>query len=76
MGILGDWDNLYLIMNFDIEVNIICILGKVIVNGYLYKGLKFVYWCLDCGFFLVEVEVEYEDKVFFFIYVCFLVVNV
>ncbi len=36
--------------------------GKIIRNGHLYKGVKPVYWCLDCRSALAEAEVEYEDK--------------
>lgn len=62
-------------MDFKIEVNIIRVLGKIIGNGYLYKGVKLVYWCVDCCFVLVEVEVEYYDKIFLFIDVVFQVVD-
>lgn len=75
MGILGDWDNPYLTMNFDTEANIIRTLGKVIANGHLYKGSKPVHWCLDCGSSLAEAEVEYEDKVSPSIYVRFPAAN-
>ena len=71
LGVLGDWDNPYLTMNFDTEANIIRTLGKVIANGHLYKGSKPVHWCLDCGSSLAEAEVEYEDKVSPSIYVRF-----
>ncbi|GAA7508891.1 isoleucine--tRNA ligase [Helicobacter pylori] len=71
LGVLGDWDNPYLTMNFNTEANIIRTLGKVIANGHLYKGSKPVHWCLDCGSSLAEAEVEYEDKVSPSIYVRF-----
>lgn len=58
-------------MDFKIEVNIIRALGKIIGNGYLYKGAKLVYWCVDCRFALAEAEVEYYDKIFSFIDVVF-----
>ena len=76
LGVLGDWDNPYLTMNFNTEANIIRTLGKVIANGHLYKGSKPVHWCLDCGSSLAEAEVEYEDKVSPSIYVRFPAVNV
>ncbi len=75
MGVLGDWDNPYLTMNFDTEAEIIRTLGKVIKNGHLYKGSKPVHWCLDCGSSLAEAEVEYEDKVSPSIYVRFTAVD-
>jgi isoleucyl-tRNA synthetase len=62
MGVLGDWQNPYLTMNYDTEANIIRALGKVIKNGHLVKGAKPVYWCTDCMSSLAEAEVEYYDK--------------
>lgn len=71
LGVLGDWDNPYLTMNFDTEANIIRAFGKVVENGHLYKGSKPVHWCLDCASSLAEAEVEYEDKTSPSIYVTF-----
>lgn len=62
LGVLGDWDNPYLTMNFSAEANEIRALGKMLTDGYLYQGLKPVNWCLDCRSALAEAEVEYEDK--------------
>ncbi|MGN1392709.1 MAG: isoleucine--tRNA ligase [Succinivibrionaceae bacterium] len=62
LGVLGDWDNPYLTMNFETEANIIRALGKVAENGHLVKGFKPVHWCIDCGSALAEAEVEYYDK--------------
>ena len=63
LGVLGDWDNPYLTMNFKTEADIIRSLGQIYQNGYLYQGQKPVNWCIDCGSALAEAEVEYEDKV-------------
>ena len=62
LGVLGDWDNPYLTMNFKTEADIIRSLGKIYQNGFLYQGQKPVNWCIDCGSALAEAEVEYEDK--------------
>ncbi|MCE2597025.1 isoleucine--tRNA ligase [Motilimonas cestriensis] len=62
LGVLGDWQNPYLTMDFSTEANIIRALGKIIDNGHLHKGSKPVHWCTDCGSALAEAEVEYEDK--------------
>ena len=62
LGVLGDWDNPYLTMNFRAEANEIRALGKMLADGYLYQGLKPVNWCLDCRSALAEAEVEYGDK--------------
>ncbi|PPI87955.1 isoleucine--tRNA ligase [Candidatus Pantoea edessiphila] len=63
LGILGNWNNPYLTMDFITEANIIRTLGKIVNNGYLYKGEKPVYWCIDCRSSLAEAEVEYCDKI-------------
>jgi len=62
LGVLGDWENPYLTMDFKFEANIVRTLGKIIDKGHLHKGSKPVHWCLDCGSALAEAEVEYDDK--------------
>ncbi|MEE8222387.1 MAG: isoleucine--tRNA ligase, partial [Nitrosomonadaceae bacterium] len=62
LGVLGDWDNSYLTMDYRIEAGIIRALGKVHKMGYLYQGQKPVNWCIDCSSALAEAEIEYEDK--------------
>ncbi len=62
LGVLGDWDNPYLTMNFAQEANIVRALGKIYENGHIVRGMKPVNWCLDCGSALAEAEVEYKDK--------------
>ncbi len=61
LGVLGDWDNPYLTMDFKTEADIMRALGAIYRNGYLYQGSKPVHWCVDCGSALAEAEVEYED---------------
>jgi isoleucyl-tRNA synthetase len=62
LGILGEWDNPYLTMDFAFEADIVRSLGKIAAKGHLSKGAKPVHWCTDCGSALAEAEVEYEDK--------------
>jgi isoleucyl-tRNA synthetase len=62
LGVLGDWDNPYLTMAYRNEADEIRALGKLLAKGYLYRGLKPVNWCFDCGSALAEAEVEYEDR--------------
>ncbi len=62
MGVLGDWDDPYLTMNYAFEANIVRALGRIIDNGHLHKGFKPVHWCVDCQSALAEAEVEYQDK--------------
>ena len=62
LGVLADWDNPYLTMNFKTEADIVRSLGSIIDAGHLHKGSKPVHWCVDCGSALAEAEVEYENK--------------
>ncbi|GGY21434.1 isoleucine--tRNA ligase [Paludibacterium paludis] len=63
LGVLGDWDNPYLTMDYKTEADIVRTLGKIHDNGFMFKGEKPVHWCIECGSALAEAEVEYEDKV-------------
>jgi isoleucyl-tRNA synthetase len=62
LGVLGDWEKPYRTMDFKTEAGEIRALDTMRRSGYLYRGLKPVNWCLDCGSALAEAEVEYEDK--------------
>lgn len=62
LGVLGDWDRPYLTMDFVNEAGELRALAQMLRKGYIYRGLKPVNWCFDCGSALAEAEVEYEDK--------------
>ncbi|HEY6822786.1 MAG TPA: isoleucine--tRNA ligase [Burkholderiales bacterium] len=62
LGVLGDWEHPYLTMAFGNEADEIRVLGRLLEKGYIYRGLKPVNWCFDCGSALAEAEVEYEDR--------------
>ena len=62
LGVLGAWDNPYKTMDFANEANEIRALRKIMERGFVYRGLKPVYWCFDCGSSLAEFEIEYADK--------------
>ncbi len=62
LGVLGDWDHPYLTMAFKNEADEIRALGTLLAKGYVYRGLKPVNWCFDCGSALAEAEIEYEDR--------------
>ncbi len=62
LGVLGEWDNPYLTMNFKTEAAEIRALAAMMRRGFVYRGLKPVNWCFDCGSALAEAEVEYQDK--------------
>ena len=63
LGIIGDWNNPYVTMDYSFEANIIRALGKIISKGHLKRGDKPVHWCVDCKSSLAEAEVEYQDKI-------------
>jgi isoleucyl-tRNA synthetase len=75
LGVLGDWYNPYVTMDFNYEANIIRALGLMIKNGHLQQGFKPVHWCIDCGSALAEAEVDYEEKTSPSIDVAFVAVN-
>jgi isoleucyl-tRNA synthetase len=62
LGVLGEWDNPYTTMNPRNEADEIRALRKIYDAGYVFRGLKPVNWCFDCGSALAEAEVEYHDK--------------
>jgi isoleucyl-tRNA synthetase len=71
LGVLGDWDHAYTTMAYRSEADEIRTLGKLLERGYIYRGLKPVNWCFDCGSALAEAEVEYMDRTDFAIDVGF-----
>jgi len=62
LGVLGEWANPYLTMNYQNEANELRVLGKIMQKGFVFRGLKPVNWCFDCGSALAEAEVEYADR--------------
>jgi len=61
LGIFGDWDNPYLTLNPSYEVGILEAFNEIVKNGYVYRGLKPIYWCKKCETALAEAEVEYNQ---------------
>ncbi len=62
VGVLGDWEHPYLTMAYGNEAAEIQALKRIIERGFVYRGLKPVYWCFDCGSSLAEFEIEYADR--------------
>ncbi len=62
LGVLGDWDNPYLTMDFRVEADIVRALGRIVANGHLVRGCKPVYWSVVGASALAEAEVEYRDR--------------
>jgi isoleucyl-tRNA synthetase len=62
LGVLADWKHPYRTMDFVNEAGEIRVLKKLMERGLVYRGLKPVYWCFDCGSSLAEFEIEYAEK--------------
>jgi isoleucyl-tRNA synthetase len=62
LGVRGDWENPYISLLPHYEAAQIRVFGEMAKKGYIYKGLKPVYWCTSCETALAEAEIEYADK--------------
>lgn len=71
LGIIGEWDNPYITLTKDFEEEQIKVFASMATKGYIYKGLKPVYWCPDCNTALAEAEIEYAEDPCHSIYVKF-----
>ncbi|MDD6345136.1 MAG: isoleucine--tRNA ligase [Oscillospiraceae bacterium] len=75
LGTLGDYDDPYLTLKPEYEARQVEVFGEMAKSGYMYKGLKPVYWCPDCKTALAEAEIEYSDDPCHSIYVKFRVTD-
>ena len=71
LGVLGDWEHPYLTMDPAFEAEEVRVFGKMYEKGYIYKGLKPVYWCPHDETALAEAEIEYQDDPCTTVYVKF-----
>ncbi|MFS0562673.1 isoleucine--tRNA ligase [Terribacillus sp. 179-K 1B1 HS] len=71
LGVRGDWDNPYITLTKDYEAAQIKVFGEMAKRGYIYKGMKPVYWSPSSESALAEAEIEYQDKRSASIYVAF-----
>ena len=71
LGVIGDFEHPYLTLKPEFEARQIEIFGEMAKKGYIYKGLKPVYWCPDCRTALAEAEIEYQDDPCTTVYVKF-----
>ncbi|MBQ3566704.1 MAG: class I tRNA ligase family protein, partial [Oscillospiraceae bacterium] len=71
IGTIGDYDDPYLTLKPEYEARQIEVFGEMAKRGYMYKGLKPVYWCPDCNTALAEAEIEYSNDPCTSIYVKF-----
>ncbi len=75
LGGIGEWDNPYITLQKEFEATQIEVFAEMACKGYIYKGLKPVYWCPDCQTALAEAEIEYAEDPCDSIYVKFLVTD-
>ncbi len=75
LGVRGDWDNPYLTLAPAYEGRQVRIFGAMAEKGYIYRGMRPVYWCADCETALAEAEIEYGMRTSDSIYVKFAVVD-
>jgi len=75
LGGIGEWDNPYITLNHEYEAKQIQIFSEMACKGYIYRGLKPVYWCPDCETALAEAEIEYAEDPCHSIYVKFRVTD-
>ncbi len=75
LGVSGDWENPYVTLYPEYEAKQIKVFGEMAKQGYIYKGLKSVYWCTSCETALAEAEIEYAEKKSHSIYVKFPVID-
>ena len=61
LGVLADWENPYITYQPQMEAKQVGVFADMYKKGYIYKGLKPVYWCTDCETALAEAEIEYKD---------------
>ncbi|MHB9145202.1 MAG: isoleucine--tRNA ligase [Symbiobacteriia bacterium] len=71
LGVRGDWEHPYLTLQPEYEAEQIRVFGEMANKGYIYRGLKSVYWCTYDETALAEAEIEYKDKTSYSIYVAF-----
>ncbi|OGR89854.1 MAG: isoleucine--tRNA ligase, partial [Elusimicrobia bacterium RIFCSPHIGHO2_02_FULL_57_9] len=62
LGVLGDWEQPYKTMSREYEAEILEAFRLLLKDGFIYRGLKAVYWCIGCETALAEAEVEYQEK--------------
>ena len=75
LGVIGDWENPYLTLDPKFEAEQIRVFGKMVDKGYIYKGLKPIYWSPSSESALAEAEIEYRDHTSPSIYVGFELVS-
>ncbi|VFP81018.1 Isoleucine--tRNA ligase [Buchnera aphidicola (Cinara kochiana kochiana)] len=75
LGILADWDNSNLTLDYVNQSNTINVLAKIVEKKYIYRDLRPIHWCFHCQSSLAEAEIEYQKKKSLSLYVSFILKN-
>ncbi|VFP83573.1 isoleucine--tRNA ligase [Buchnera aphidicola] len=75
LGILADWDNINLTIDYMNQANTINVLAKIVEKGYIYRDLRPIHWCFHCQSSLAEAEIEYQKKSSLSLYILFMIKN-
>ncbi|MCS6805014.1 MAG: isoleucine--tRNA ligase [Acidobacteriota bacterium] len=62
LGVLGEFENPYVTMDFQYQADIVRAFGKFVEDGSVYKGARAVHWCIHCQTALAEAEIEYNER--------------
>ena len=62
LGVVGDWNNYYITLDPAYEAIQLGVFGQMAAKGYIYRGMKPVYWCPQCETALAEAEIEYQER--------------
>ncbi|MBX6377794.1 MAG: isoleucine--tRNA ligase, partial [Clostridia bacterium] len=71
LGVMGDWEHPYVTLSPDYEAEQVRVFARMALQGYIYKGLKPVYWCPHCQTALADAEIEYQEVTSPSVYVAF-----
>ncbi len=71
LGVLGEWENPYMTLKNAYVAKQVEVFGEMAQKGYIYQGLKPVYWCPECQTALAEAEIEYSEDPCYSVYVKF-----
>jgi isoleucyl-tRNA synthetase len=75
LGVIADWKNPYLTSNANYEAKVIKMFGNLTSKGYIYRGKKPVYWCINCETALADAEIEYMNQLSDSIFVKFQILS-
>ncbi|HHT9152764.1 MAG TPA: isoleucine--tRNA ligase [Candidatus Hypogeohydataceae bacterium YC40] len=62
LGVSGDWESPYLTLNPEYEAAVLDLFGRLVEEGYVYRSLRPIHWCMRCQTALAEAELEYNEE--------------